>query len=149
MVAYSFKKQFAAPILSGTKAQTIRAERAGKGRHARPGEHVQLYTGMRTKHCRRIGEAPCIAVERVRIILPARRQPPSIVVNTLEGAFVRGATWGVTLDEFARQDGFRDFDEMVAFWRENHPGQDVFSGVLIRWKPLAPADPLDIAGAAP
>ncbi|MEJ0016825.1 MAG: ASCH domain-containing protein [Acetobacteraceae bacterium] len=47
MVAYSFKRDFAAPILAGIKRQTIRADRR---RHARPGEVLQLYTGMRTKH---------------------------------------------------------------------------------------------------
>lgn len=145
MVAYSFKKQFAPLILAGTKAQTIRGDRK---RHARPGELLQLFTGMRTRECRRLGEALCTAVERVLIVLPHRRQPPRIVVNTLEGEFVRGATWGVSLDEFAQQDGFRDFDAMIAFWRENHPGQDEFSGILIRWQPLTPADALDIAGAA-
>lgn len=39
MVAYSFRKRFGPPILAGTKAQTIRADRK---RHARPGEEVQL-----------------------------------------------------------------------------------------------------------
>ena len=52
MVAYSFKKQFGPPILAGTKAQTIRADRK---RHVRSGELVQLYTGMRTRQCRRLG----------------------------------------------------------------------------------------------
>lgn len=71
MVAYSFKKQFIRPILIGLgaplspdefavgmdefgnvsrpvgKRQTIRA--LGKRRHARPGELVSLYFGMRTK----------------------------------------------------------------------------------------------------
>lgn len=145
MVAYSFKKQFGPPILAGTKAQTIRADRK---RHARPGEMVQLFTGMRTRQCRRLGEAICIAVERVCIVLPRRRHPPSIIVNTMDGAFLRGATWLPTLNSFAQQDGFRNFDEMVAFWRENHPGQETFAGVLIRWQPLVPADALDIAGAA-
>ncbi len=55
MVAYSFRSQFAEPILAGTKGGTIRAERRGRnlghrvvnGGHAYPGEELQLYTGMR------------------------------------------------------------------------------------------------------
>lgn len=45
MVAYSFQKRFVEPIRSGRKRQTIRADRK---RHARPGEVLQLYSGMRT-----------------------------------------------------------------------------------------------------
>lgn len=48
MVAYSFKRQFGPPILAGTKGGTIRNDRK---RHARPGEELQLYHGMRTKSC--------------------------------------------------------------------------------------------------
>jgi hypothetical protein len=41
-----------------------------------------------------------------------------------------------TMDAFAREDGFADWPEMQAFWRVNHPGAPVFSGVLIRWGAL-------------
>jgi hypothetical protein len=84
MVAYSFKKQFIAPILSGVfgvaaglplppgenyfpKRQTIRA--IGKRRHARPGEMIQLYTAMRTKQCRKLGEARCVSVQTVKLFI--------------------------------------------------------------------------------
>jgi hypothetical protein len=52
MVAYNFKPQFAPLVEAGTKLQTIRAER--RSRHAAPGEAIQLYTGMRTKACRKL-----------------------------------------------------------------------------------------------
>ncbi|WP_342106352.1 hypothetical protein [Methylobacterium sp. SI9] len=138
MVAYSFKKQFGPPILAGTKAQTIRAERAGRSRHARPGELVQLYTGMRTRQCRRLGEAQCVEV------LP-------IKMDLIVGLVVAGDGWirePGDLHAFAQRDGFPDWWELVAFWTAEHPGVDLFKGVLIRWQPLAPADALDIAGAA-
>jgi len=63
MVAYSFKAQFREPILAGTKRQTIRADRK---RHARLGEALQLYTGMRTRQCKLIGRATCNALGFVR-----------------------------------------------------------------------------------
>ena len=138
MVAYSFKKQFGPPILAGTKAQTIRAERAGRSRHARPGEMVQLYTGMRTRQCRKLGEARCLKV------LPINIDIPSDVIRA-------GTIWNrmpCDLDAFARQDGFSDWAEMRLFWRTEHPGIDLFVGVFIRWQALASADALDIAGAA-
>lgn len=138
MVAYSFKKQFGPPILTGTKAQTIRAERAIRSRHARPGEFVQLYTGMRTRQCRWLGEALCNAVWPIKLHLR------DDIVFANDG-WIRMPD---DLDAFARQDGFRHWKEMVAFWAAEHPGVDVFEGVLIRWQPLVPADALDIVGAA-
>jgi hypothetical protein len=50
MVAYSFHRQFVDPIRQGVKTGTVRAARM---RHANVGERIQLYTAMRTKHCRR------------------------------------------------------------------------------------------------
>lgn len=124
MVAYSFKKQFAEPILAGTKRQTIRADRK---RHARPGEEMQLYTGMRTKYCRLIGRVWCQSVRPISLCLDAPK------------AFIRWENGGAEtiyplgMDEFAKCDGFRDWQEMRKFWRDNHPDVDVFEGVIIRW----------------
>jgi hypothetical protein len=126
LVAYSFRQQFRAPILAGTKRQTIRADRK---RHARPSEQLQLYTGMRTRQCAIIGRAVCESVSPARI--------------DVEGGQIDAETipWGTTrspikMDAFAREDGFADWPEMQAFWRVNHPGVPVFSGVLIRWGAL-------------
>jgi hypothetical protein len=58
-------------------------------------------------------------------------------------------------DDFARQDGFADAEDMARFWWAHHPpteGEEfedpdtlTFEGVLIRWQPLATADALDVA----
>lgn len=119
MVAYSFKKRFVAPILSGRKAQTIRAE--GKRRHARPDMPLQLYTAMRTKQCRLILETRCTMV-----------QP--IVIDWIEGSIMLGQEMVEDLDDFAQRDGFTDLGEMAAFWREEHPGITTFAGFVIRWR---------------
>lgn len=61
MVAYSFKSGFVPAIRARTKRQTIRLPRP---RHARPGEMLQTYCGMRTKSCFRIIPDPrCIGVD--------------------------------------------------------------------------------------
>ena len=61
MVAYSFQPGFAAEIIAGRKTQTIRNPRK---RHAMPGEHLQLFTGMRTRYCKKIIPDPlCIGVD--------------------------------------------------------------------------------------
>lgn len=62
-----FKERFVTPITSGRKDQTIRLERADRKRPT-VGETLYLYTGLRTKHCRRIGIATCSDVEGIEII---------------------------------------------------------------------------------
>ncbi len=110
MVAYSFKRRFVEPILAGTKRQTIRAERK---RHARPGEELQLYTGMRTKHCKLIARVMCVGIRPITLVL-AEDLP----------------------DTFAQRDGFASWDAMKEFWRKEHPGVEEFHGVLIMWGSL-------------
>ncbi|TGP22354.1 MULTISPECIES: hypothetical protein [unclassified Mesorhizobium] len=124
MVAYSFKPRFVEPIRTGTKRQTIRADRK---RHARAGEQLQLYTGMRTKHCQLIGRSECLSVWPVTLIL---REVHSVVLDGFRGIYG-------DLDGFARADGFKDWAELAGFWSANHPGVEIFDGVLIRWGDLA------------
>ena len=137
MTAYSFKARFAEPIIAGTKGGTIRAPRNGRptgiprpGGHARPGEMLQLYTGMRTQQCRRIADKRCLAVAPILLFFGGL---PEIIVGPREdGLRYRSAE---SLDCFARFDGFDNFDQMAGFW-----DSDAFNGWHIRWLPL----PLDL-----
>jgi len=134
MTAYSFQPRFVAPILAGTKQQTIRAERK---RHGRPGEELQLYTGMRTKRCRLIGRANCFSVWPITIDIERREIEYADRIISLQQ----------DLDAFARTDGFADWWEMRDFWKEAHrKGLTTLShdnkpwrGVLIRWTDFSPA----------
>lgn len=121
MVAYSFKKRFAEPILDGTKRQTIRADRK---RHARPGERLQLYTGMRTKHCKLIARTTCLGIDHVMLNFA------DYGVVRINGIVLFS---DAAMQKFARLDGFASWADMRAFWHENHPGIDEFHGVIIRW----------------
>lgn len=140
MVAYSFKRQFVGPIAAGLgidpppgfdpapqlpKRQTIRGE--GKRRHARPGDVLQLYHGMRTKQCVKIGEARCASVHLLRIDVE-----PTCIVVRFEGVMLRPES----LADFARRDGFASEHEMWKFWRDNHGICHGWLGVLIKWEPL-------------
>ncbi|OWU77625.1 ASCH domain-containing protein [Marinibacterium profundimaris] len=116
MVAYNFQAQFAPDVESGRKRQTIR--RDGKRRHARPGEAVQLYTGMRTKGCRQLGTGICTT---------------STYCAIREDGITLGNHPKVNIAEFARADGFRDFDHMKQWFRETHGLP--FTGRLIAWEP--------------
>ncbi len=139
MPAYSFQERFIPLIIDLSKDHTVRAERAGRSRHARPGESLYLYYGMRTKWCRKIGEATCLFTREIRI--------------TEKGVFFIGMTgdwYGLgTLerDIFAWQDGFRPegttldnpagaWDLMRHWWKQTH--ELPFQGVVIYWKDFQP-----------
>jgi hypothetical protein len=141
MVAYSFKSRFAEPILLGAKAQTIRAPRAGRSRHARPGEPIQLYTGMRTRHCRLLARVTCAAVEPVRLCFSAHGAAELFEVG---GKLLHPDS----METFARADGFQSIEDMAGFWRAEHPGIDEFEGVLIRWHAIQNLDALAAGRAA-
>lgn len=124
MAAYNFQKRFVPMITSGRKLQTIRRE--GKRIHARPGERVQLYTGMRTTSCRKIVEPDpvCLAVQDIAIAVGEHR------IEFIHIDHVRVQDFDN--HEFAVSDGFEDMDDFHAFWRDFH-GVGFFEGLLIRW----------------
>lgn len=116
MVAYSFKAKFAAMVESGIKRQTVRSARK---RHARPGESIQLYAGLRTTSCRKLlPDQTCKAVRPITI------DGDQI---TIEGRLMSRTDAEI----FARADGFPDLAEFAAFFRRED-GKP-FEGVLIEW----------------
>jgi hypothetical protein len=137
MVAYSYQGRFEAPIRAGIKPQTMRNERK---RHARPGEEIQHYFGMRTKHCRLIGRSTCTAVTPVRIDFRYR------TIDIERRPIIKGA---IALNLFAERDGFEDWDALCDFWEGTHGVKDdangmpalpaAWAGVLIEWTDFKPA----------
>ena len=131
MVAYSFNPRFAEAIRQGYKRQTIRARRLGKTQHARVGELLQLFTGMRTAHCRRIiDDVPCTAV---MVVVIHFNDAMMITRIDTDGVPVRD------LDAFAVRDGFADAADMAEFWEHSHGTITRFEGVVIEW--AAPREP--------
>ncbi|MGO4286877.1 ASCH domain-containing protein [Bosea sp. TAB14] len=140
-------------IESGRKRQTIRAPRR---RHARVGEQLQLYTGMRTKACRLIrDDVICVGLGEVRFDLRPLADLPEPgsareLARLLSERRVSLEVNGIPIetdtdqDAFAAADGFEDwrlgntllspFEAMVNFWTVSH-GAGLFTGVLIRWEP--------------
>ncbi len=118
MPALNFRKEFADKVESGEKRQSIRALRKD-GRNPRPGQTLYLYTGQRTKHCRKLGEAICKSVESVGIE---------------EGGDIYSAGIGNDNDysvDFAKKDGFDTFQDFMDFFRKKHGLP--FYGLLIKW----------------
>lgn len=135
MVAYSFASQFVEPVATLKKRQTVRGFRK---RHARPGEELQLFTAMRTKHCRKIltPDPICLDVRHIVIDL-APRNPKLIVLIEIDGIALDDAA----IEAFAVADGFGSDRpgacprfRMGRFWLQNHHA-GAFEGVVIRWEP--------------
>lgn len=128
MVAYSFQRRFAPGIVNGSKTQTIRADRR---RHARPGEMLQLFQGMRTAGCVKLIPDPlCTAVEPLLIRFDTEGKISSIEID------------GVPVEDpdgFALADGFESLSDMAGFWVMHHGLLREFRGVLILWVPVARA----------
>ncbi|NMY40520.1 hypothetical protein HBN76_04310 [Pseudomonas sp. WS 5013] len=123
MVAYNFKARFAAAVRDGSKLQTIRA--AGKRRPPRPGEQLQLYTGLRTKHVCLLRNSVCTSAEEVQI--SARMRTVRVI---------RDNRWydldQQEIQQLALVDGFASADEFFAFFAEAHG--KTLSGYLIKWE---------------
>ena len=132
MVAYSFKAQFVDPIETRAKRQTVRAFRK---RHAHPGEPIQLYTAMRTRHCRKILTPDPICIRLRHVIIAQGSSQPLFI--ELDGVMLdRDA-----IEAFAIADGFGASAQdglaarrMAEFWLKAH-GPKSFGGVVIQWEP--------------
>ncbi len=117
MPAINFKAQFADMVESGRKTQTIRKPRK---RPVKVGDTVHLFTGQRTKACRKIGEG--MVVETRRVVITAVFIWVDSVVFTCESS----------LDEIAHNGGFNSWDEMVEWFQKTH--KLPFDGDFIRWE---------------
>lgn len=106
MVAFNFKKEFAPRIEDGSKTGTIR-----QTIRCLVGSTMQLYTGQRTKFCRRIGTAKCMQVIPLRI--QAHR------VEFLSGQ-MHSITAPDALERFAYTDGFDSWQDLTSFFAKQY-----------------------------
>ena len=131
MVAYGFQARFAAAVASGAKTQTIRKHRRPPARHARMGESIALWSGMRTPQARLIGHSACTGIYPISLRFG--------LGSAGEARIGARKLMPEQLDDFARQDGFRDAREMSSWFVETH-GSLSFDGVLVMWSGLVPAE---------
>jgi len=120
MVAINFQTGFVPKILAGQKSQTIR-----RSQKAKAGDKLQLYTGQRTKACRKIADAVCT------ISYPLTIYPETV---HFQGGQFHRLREAVHLDRFAQADGFESWEELVAFFEKQYGLP--FSGWLIEWSQL-------------
>lgn len=118
MVAFNFKKEFAPEVEAGSKSMTIRAKQ-----RAKVGDRLQLYTGMRTKACRLLGEATCTGLAAVTVTARA------VKVDPLDGDTPPA-------EALPQLDGFKSKAAFIAFFKAQYGLP--FEGVLHVWQPLDP-----------
>lgn len=104
MTAFSFKPEFVGKIFSGEKRSTIRSTK-----RCEVGETMQLYTGLRTKKCRKIMDAVCIGVAPILV--------------SKKSFWKLGETEGNVRPSVAplhEQEGFMNVQDMVDFFAEEY-----------------------------
>lgn len=111
-------------ILSGEKRQTIRRA-SPKWQNVKAGDKLTLYTGLRTKACRKLGEA---VVESIT---------PIVLLPTEEDCETRTALWSIRpcaydLKSMIFADGFESVDDFWKFFVEHYGSQPIEMNV-IRW----------------
>ena len=114
MTAINFMPQFVPAIQNGNKRQTIRKTRKYP---IKVGDTLQLYTKLRTKYAELIMEAICsevccVVIETTRVLVDGKPI--------------------ADLDKFAIADGFKNWQEMRAWFEKTHSLP--FQGDLIRWE---------------
>lgn len=103
MPSFNFKPEFVPDILANKKGGTIRMTQRCK-----PGQTMFLFTGMRTKKCKRIGTKPCVGVMPIQVT-----ESRFLLLN--------GVYLGLQdSNDFAKADGFRDLDAFFKFFENQY-----------------------------
>lgn len=130
MVALNFKEQFANDVEDGRKNRSIRAPRKD-GRVPKKGEPAHLFTGMRSKKCRKLRLS---VVERVRPVeinhMGVKIEGRPLYAGDAQ-AYQGGPDPEAYDGDFARADGFDSFGDMADFFEKEHGLP--FHGFLIEW----------------
>ncbi|KAF0093464.1 MAG: hypothetical protein E1N59_2865 [Puniceicoccaceae bacterium 5H] len=148
MPALNFSKQFADLVESGAKGQTIRETRK---QPIKPGDTLYLYTGQRTKSCRKLMDAVCTSVKPITLRWGQKLHTAPIyncgektnLVYQFRNAEVDVDGQRLTdaaVEQLARADGFTSEVSFLSwFCGEMEPKpRKAFRGHLIKWVPLTP-----------
>lgn len=139
MPGLGFQARFAKPVEEEAKLNTIRAYRAD-GRDPKRDDRLYLWTGQRTPHARKLGEAVCTASDPITVaragiwVWSEPIRGVDFLAHRRDGAALRIFDRG--LDQFARLEGFHHWPEMREWFDATHGL--TFRGLFIRWDRLLP-----------
>lgn len=122
----TFEPRFVDAIRNGSKTQTIRPV---PKRKISPGDFLSLRRWSGRPYFSKmdnIGKATVVKVCRIEIC-------------DLYGVTIDGVGIGARVDEFARQDGFKNWADMLEFFDAHYDLP--FRGILIRWELLPKNNP--------
>lgn len=115
MPALNYQQRFADKVETRAKRSTIRATR----KHPfRVGDELFHYTGMRTRSCRKLGQAICTSVQGICI--------KSNGTISIDGQ----ALYRPSAEKIAVGDGFETLEQFVEFFCQ---GGAEFHGQYIQW----------------
>ena len=118
MPSLNFMERFAGMVERGEKMQTIRRVRK---RPIKVGDTLQLYTGQRSKACRKLGVGRCTRVREIRLTAIGFSDRIDGVILSPQERF-----------RLAEDDGFEFIEDFMAFFRGRYGLP--FEGVLIEWE---------------
>lgn len=125
MPALNFKKEFAPKVESGEKRMSIRP--IGKRRY-RVGDMLFLYTGLRTKACRKLGEAVC-----AEVVPTIMKMETNYLLKRIN--FYGERPTCISYNKFVKADGFNNIEEFEEFFITQYklkPG-DIKEMIIIKW----------------
>ncbi len=136
MPAYNFKAQFSPAVEAGQKLCTIR------GRAAKVGTTAYLYTGMRTKACRKLAQGTIVDCININLGYEKDGTPRLNLEMTYKNLCNSKEINLLNFTQLAKADGFSSSLEMVNFFRDTYKiskptidgGIFVFSGYMITWE---------------
>ena len=133
MPALNFKV-FTDKIISSEKCQTIRP--VGKRKYV-IGDKLYLYTGQRTKQCKKLGEAVCSEVVPITLTRGTGIQCELCYVGNKARLFL----YHHEVVQLAKEDGFASLKEMFDFFITTYnlkPGDSKDFQIII-WRDFKPA----------
>jgi len=104
MVAFNFKEYFADDIIEGRKLSTIRSTMRCK-----VGDHMHLYTGQRTKNCRKLRDTICCGIAEIFI----DEERVWEIIGSIGNIFPANLP-------LHKQEGFINAEQFVNFFKENY-----------------------------
>jgi hypothetical protein len=121
----NFRGEFAVPVGSGAKRQTVRRTRADN-KVPRPGDRIKAYTGLRTSKALLIYDSTVTECFPVQINFGDERP---LVINGV--CLHKGEA-----DAFARLDGFPHSTAMLDWFQKAHlmTDGDSFEGFCVCWR---------------
>lgn len=125
MVAFNFQPDFADDILADKKRSTIRSKR-----RCNLGDTMHLFTGQRTKHCRKLAERKCIGLAQIVI---GKEEEGNVIPWAIKGGY-EGTP--LVAKRLCNQEGFINEKEMMDFFREKYGLP--YTGWLHTWEGQQP-----------